>query len=389
MPRPVEGALVRARTHVAQGRLNEAVGAYRAVLAIEPERLDAQLELAATRVALGDLTGAVDELLLMASEHVEAERHVEAMSAFGRALGLDPSRSEIHLDVAFVESAMGRHDAAVSRIEALADGYMNAGRTEEAAELLRFLSTWADADDERATLIPTRTETVVCATVLIRPDGTLLMPTGDAAAAPERTVRRAVSGPIVLDELDAEDLDAIEIEPDPDGTTKILVVPPPPRASEIPTVPRTDPQPLAASPGQRTIPFGLPMGPANRRSARRPSVASPSSATPTKARTDEGGRATPKRVAKFRLERAPRPGAPRSAAADSKPRPAAPTATVKPSPKRGTVMVARPPTMRAKAPRHVVARPTEPISTRLPLALRSEDESTRRLRHPGRRVRQS
>lgn len=152
------------------GRHSAAVGAYRAALAIDASEIEAHVGLARALGRRGDREQAVDGLVETAQAMSERNEDRDALRLYGEALAIDPSRHELHLDVAVIEWHQGRHDAAHRRAESLADMYMTMGRTEEAVELLRF---FADLDKDPTP--PPTTETVVCATVLIRPDGSLFV----------------------------------------------------------------------------------------------------------------------------------------------------------------------------------------------------------------------
>jgi hypothetical protein len=272
--RPIDKPMARAQAHLAAGRYAEAVGAFRAVLAIDGAVVVARLGLADALVARGQRDAAVDGLVEAAEGAAEREQHDQALLLYDKALALDPGRVALHLDVAVVEHAMGRGQAAVARVEALAERTMSLGRTEEAAEMLRFIAAW-DVDDpgdevmleelepdDARTVIATnplsrpraagpvpqaQTETVVCTTVLVRPDGSLWL--GPEAGAPmvdeaELTVARAVSAPIVLD--------AIE-EIDPDMVTRVASVRPPGSRAAHDTIP-TRPRSLRITPPPRPVP---------------------------------------------------------------------------------------------------------------------------------------
>jgi hypothetical protein len=251
MARPTDKPMARAQAHLAAGRYAEAAGAFRAVLAIDSSALPARLGLADAVAGRGQRRDAVDGLVEAAETCAELRQHAAALCLYGKALVLEPTRMELHLDVAVVEHAMGHSEAALARVEGLAERYISTGRTEEAAELLRFAATWDDEGieeidpEELGTVEPEprptaraakpapqlSTETVVCATVLIRPDGTLWFGQGRSPAVPELdeaelTVARAVSAPIVLDEL--------EEDADPDMVTRVASPPAaPPRRSPI------------------------------------------------------------------------------------------------------------------------------------------------------------
>jgi hypothetical protein len=232
MSRHTDKPMARAQAHLAAGHHSEAIGAFRAVLGIDPSMISARLGLAEALAARGQ-RGVAVEGLVEAAERCEGHgQHADALALYGKALALDPARVELHLGMAVVEHAMGRAYAAVARVEELAERYMGMGRTDEAAELLRFAAAWEEEDDEldeaelveeldEATVVarnpllserPSRaaprvqTETVVCATVLVRPDGSLWFGNGARPGAPEvdeaeLTVARAVSAPIVLDDM--------------------------------------------------------------------------------------------------------------------------------------------------------------------------------------------
>ncbi len=53
------------------------------------------------------------------------------------------------------ELALGRMEAAQSRLEHLAEVYMQAGRTDEAAEVFRFIASW-EGDGEEVEEVETK-----------------------------------------------------------------------------------------------------------------------------------------------------------------------------------------------------------------------------------------
>lgn len=235
MARPTDKPMARAQAHVAAGRLAEAAGAFRAVLGIDSSVVPARLGLADVLVARGQRGLAADGLVAAAETFSERGQHAQALILYGKALAIDPGRLHLHLDVALLERTMGRREDAITRVEGLADRYMGMGRTDEAAELLRFVASWQEPDDA-STVVARRppaharaakpapqvhTETVVCATVLIRPDGSLWLGPGPDPGAPELdeaelTVARAITAPIMLDALE---------EADPDMVTRVTSSP--------------------------------------------------------------------------------------------------------------------------------------------------------------------
>ncbi|MEM7157221.1 MAG: hypothetical protein AAF799_30490 [Myxococcota bacterium] len=185
MARLSEKPMARAQAHLAAGRYAEAVGGFRATLWIDPTLVGAHVGLAHALAGRGRRGEAVTGLVAAAEACAGSRRPTDALCLYATALSLEPTRDDLHLDIATVEESMGRHDAAVERIEALAERYFDAGRTEEAIEVLRFMSSWTAAEPSRpiATAVEApaaSSETVICATVLLRPDGTLMK----AAPAP-------------------------------------------------------------------------------------------------------------------------------------------------------------------------------------------------------------
>lgn len=328
--------MARAQAHLAGGRFAEAAGAFRAVLAIDSSVLAARLGLADALAARGQRGLAVNGLVEAAERWAEQQPE-PALALYGKALALEPGRMELHLDVAVVEHAMGRHDAAIARVEGLAERYMSMGRTDEAAEVLRFVASWEDgAEDEgeltiedlevdeatvvaRNPLLPPRaprpapqihTETVVCATVLVRPDGSLWLANDTRSGVPK------------IDEVD------------PDMVTRVAA---PVRAAA------SQARPLGSSSKTAASQASKPAAP-----LARPVVSSTKPVAPP-----------------------PRPAA----------TPARPVAVVSPVVDRLRKRAGLGPEVTA-VPRNTQARGTEPIVIRRPSLGRPEDEVTHRFRHP-------
>ncbi|MEM6992633.1 MAG: tetratricopeptide repeat protein, partial [Myxococcota bacterium] len=139
--------MARAADHLAAGRYPQAIGAYRAVIGIDPDEYSAHVGIAEAEAARGNAEQGIDTMLEAAAAYAEQENHVAALALFGHALGMDPSRLEVHLDVAICESAAGHHDAAIERCEALAEMYLRAGRRDEAEEIFRFAASWEPGED--------------------------------------------------------------------------------------------------------------------------------------------------------------------------------------------------------------------------------------------------
>ena len=142
MSRPTDKPMARASAHLAAGRFAEAAGAFRAVLHIDRNEYRAHLGIADATAARGDRDGAIAGLIENAQSYNEDANPEAALALYGRVLVLDPNRIDVHLDIAFAESALGRHDDAVARVEGLAEAYLRGGRSDEAEELFRFAATW-------------------------------------------------------------------------------------------------------------------------------------------------------------------------------------------------------------------------------------------------------
>jgi tetratricopeptide (TPR) repeat protein len=146
-------------------------------------RVSAWVEIARQRVAEGDIDRAIE--------------------LFSRALSLDPERLEVHIDLAELEIARGHTRAAMRRLEAVAEAYVDAGNAEAAADVLEFAAALGSGKplqpgvvqrmqtgrtEPMGILLPTprqrpREETVLARTILLFPDGTPMppQPTSDAS----------------------------------------------------------------------------------------------------------------------------------------------------------------------------------------------------------------
>ncbi|MCA9651409.1 MAG: tetratricopeptide repeat protein, partial [Myxococcales bacterium] len=184
MSSPTDKPLARAQAHLASARYAEAAGAFRAVLHIDPREFQAHFGLADALVARGQRAEAIEGLIQAAEACGQQDDHAAALTLYGKALSIDPGRLELHLDVAIAEAALGRDEAAQARLENLAEIYMQAGRTDEAAEVFRFIASWEEEEVEeeleelatpatttaRHTAVPMQiptSETVVIPTILI------------------------------------------------------------------------------------------------------------------------------------------------------------------------------------------------------------------------------
>jgi tetratricopeptide (TPR) repeat protein len=115
-----------------------------------------------------------------------------AIEFFSRALSLDPERLEVHVDLAELEIARGKTRAAIRRLEAVAEAYVDTGNIDAAADVLEFAAalergtgftepgavqgSQTGFTEPMGILLPTprqrpREETVLARTILLFPDG--------------------------------------------------------------------------------------------------------------------------------------------------------------------------------------------------------------------------
>ena len=150
----------------------------------------AYIEIARQRITAGDESGAVEY--------------------FSRALSFDPKRLDVHVDLAELEISRGNLDAAVRRLDAVANAYIDSGRP-DLAEDVRNIAAVIGAPETAAVEAaepPSRTEpmsillttprraprekTVCIKTVLRFPDGSL-MPAQPTPPKPKKTASRRPS----------------------------------------------------------------------------------------------------------------------------------------------------------------------------------------------------
>lgn len=153
MARPIDRPLNWAAQHFAAARFAEAFGAYRAALAMDPADAHAHLGLAESLVAMGARHEGIEQLVDAGRRAAEAGRHTDVFALLGRALVHDPSRLELHLDIAESEAALGYHEAATERLEGLANAYIDAGKMDEATAVVEFIEAWNPSAQSEAETI--------------------------------------------------------------------------------------------------------------------------------------------------------------------------------------------------------------------------------------------
>jgi hypothetical protein len=137
--------LARAAEHFAAARYAEAYGAYRAVLSIDPSEPRAHIGLAECGIARGQWDVPLEELVATARAFAEQGNVGGAFALLGHALGRDPSRLELHIDIAELEAGLGQLGEATCRLSQLSQAYGRAGRHEEADAVLEVVAAWTHA----------------------------------------------------------------------------------------------------------------------------------------------------------------------------------------------------------------------------------------------------
>lgn len=204
-----------------KGESSDAEALVRFALSTDPDSVRGHLLLARLRTRRGERDAAVDELIdsarRLASGRVEDPRPPYAM--FGGALALDPGRLDLHVDLARLQAASDDVPGAQARLVQLSALYVDAGRHEDARDVLAVASGWdpqssvAGVIDTAAPIeesIPILLEEVeeddvpqpvptparrpaaatICTPTLLRSADGSVIPNQDAVPAPALTARR-------------------------------------------------------------------------------------------------------------------------------------------------------------------------------------------------------
>jgi tetratricopeptide (TPR) repeat protein len=197
LPPPTSRPLARASEHLAAGRLAEAAGAFKAVLQIDPHESQAHFGLAQCAVGRGQHDVAYEHFLRTAQLLRERGASDDALTCYGYAVSSDPRRIDIHVDIAELEMELGRREAALARLDGLAEAYLAADREDDAVAILEFMNELQAGDDDEpeptasapqmfepgafeAGAIPEPVRdvegTMMISTFLLTPDGTPFVP---------------------------------------------------------------------------------------------------------------------------------------------------------------------------------------------------------------------
>lgn len=193
-----------------EGRSSDAEALIRLALDQAPDDPDAHVLLARLRTQRGEPKLGVDALVeaarALAPDAADAPGGVFAM--LGVALELDPSRLELHVDLAELQAASGDIHGARARLVQLSMVFLDEGQPEDARAVLAVASGWdpqssiagviqavapleesipilLEEVEEQARVIPPSTHTI-CTPTLLRDASGQLLPNQERVPAPPR-----------------------------------------------------------------------------------------------------------------------------------------------------------------------------------------------------------
>lgn len=182
--------LARAQTALDTGRTAEAAQTFRGVIACDQGDPRGHIGLARCLVMVGQSVTAIDRLVGTGRALAAAGEADAAYALLSEALQLDPSRLDLHVDVAELEIGCGDIETGVGRLQELATAYAAFGHVEEARCIVESIeAVYAEpgavahaqtgvTEPMSVVLHAPRTlaseETVLCRTVLRFPDGTVI-----------------------------------------------------------------------------------------------------------------------------------------------------------------------------------------------------------------------
>lgn len=202
----IQPSLSKAKRLLDACKYPEALAAFQAALIVDPADPQAHVGVAECTLALGQYELAIDRLVRSAHQLSEAgNRHAHTL--IKRAMTIAPNRTELHIDAAEIELALGETKAACQRLWRLAASYRGDGRKEDAvaieqmveglqpepgavepAQTGRTAPIRLTAAGVPAPVARTNTD-AVSRPVLLFPDGTP-MPTVDVVAAAAPAARK-------------------------------------------------------------------------------------------------------------------------------------------------------------------------------------------------------
>jgi len=139
-----DSVLDMAQQLAADGNGSDAEALVRFALSTDPDSTRAHVTLARMQAARGETEAAVDALVDSARRLVDTHDDDPSplYAMFGAALELDPTRLELHVDLAEVQAAHGDVPGAQARLVQLSAIYIDAGRPLDARAVLSVASAW-------------------------------------------------------------------------------------------------------------------------------------------------------------------------------------------------------------------------------------------------------
>lgn len=198
--------LMRAQVALDAGQTAEAAQMFRGAVASDRHDPQGHIGLARCLAMVGQAPAALERLVSTGRDLAAADRHDAAYAVLSEALRLDPSRLDLHVDLAELEIGRGDRELGVSRLHELARAYLAFGLEDEGRCILESIAAMQDPElpASGAVVVPqtgvtepmgillyaprgeAREETVIARTVLRFPDGSVMPGQSAAAAAPPR-----------------------------------------------------------------------------------------------------------------------------------------------------------------------------------------------------------
>ena len=133
----------RAERYAAKGQHDRAAREYQSIVEHDPKDIRAWLMLADCLVRTGDKVGAVERYVRVAEYYVEAKEHNKALAVYGQVLALDRQRLDIQVKVAALNLRLGKTQDGIAIYERVAHAQVQMGRIGDALATYRIV---ADAD---------------------------------------------------------------------------------------------------------------------------------------------------------------------------------------------------------------------------------------------------
>ena len=138
-------ALEKAERFAAKGQHDRAAREYRAIAENEPSDIRAWLILADCLVRCEDKAQAIETYLRVAATYTEQREAQKAVAVYRQILNIDPSRLDVHFQVAMLNRSIGRNAEAVQGFEYVGQVQLQAGQIDDALDCYRLA---AESDPE-------------------------------------------------------------------------------------------------------------------------------------------------------------------------------------------------------------------------------------------------